>query len=550
MWGNFLGTLQAMFDTRQAPFRIVLKTSAGTQSLVPGDHCLNIAVVNNQKDAEAAWEWLHSQGDVELTSGVDRKTRIQQVCTRIEELLASQVTGTDEAAADDRFRATSRSFRQIFGLRETERLVSYYACSYGGGLMTQGWMYISEHYLGFYSFIMGVETKLLLELKSITDIRKERSKRNLVPDSIAISTADGRELLFSNMLLSRDEAYVCLQQLVNRALHRILTSTTAGPGAARSPVAGGESSLPSATKPMSSPGLPILTATPTMKEDLERERQTALTQMLFNVPSGEQVLLKIWGVCWTERRPDDIYRGEVYLTNRFVLFITSDHLSAGKGGRTILTLPAGAIRKMEKVYGEEDGVSSKDSPYAISLYTMHHQRIYLAVGAGGGSGTRSSDHFAFRLKQVLSNNVEVARRLIPAASCYASEKLILGAERCPEVYQGLGGVFGYPRSGPMEERRESILLEYWQGHFSEVGRNFAILRTPFFERLVMAGLPCELRGEIWSLCSGTIWEVELVDRENHDEGYYKNLLRQIAREEELGNGSSRASEEIEKDLHR
>lgn len=549
MWGNFVGTLQAMFDTRQAPFRIVLKTGSGTQPLTPGDYCLNIAVANNQKDAETAWEWLHSQEGGELSTGVDRKARIQQVCARIEELLASQVTGTDEAAADDRFRATARSFRQIFGLRETERLVSYYACSYGGGLMSQGWMYISEHYLGFYSFVMGVETKLLLELKSITDIRKERSKRNLVPDSIAISTADGRELLFSNMLLSRDEAYACLQQLVNRALHRVLTSTTTSSSAGRSPATGG-SPLPSAATSMNSPTLPMLTATPTMKEDLDRERQAALIQMLFNVPSGEQVLLKVWGVCWTERRPDDIYRGEVYLTNKFVLFISSDHLSAGKGGKAILILPAGAIRKMEKVYGEENGTSGEDSPYALSLYTLHHQRIYLAVGGGGGIGTRSSDHFAFRLKQVLSNNVEIARHLISAASCYASQKLVLGADHCSEVYQGLGGLFGYPRSGPIEERRENILLEYWQGHFSEVGRNFAILRTPFFEHLVMAGLPCELRGEIWSLCSGAIWEFELVSRETYDEGYYTNLLRQIAREEGLGGGSSRVSEEIEKDLHR
>ena len=58
----------------------------------------------------------------------------------------------------------------------------------------QGWMYISENYLGFYSFILGMETKLLLELKDIQNITKEKSKSGMIPDSIKIATKDGNEV--------------------------------------------------------------------------------------------------------------------------------------------------------------------------------------------------------------------------------------------------------------------------------------------------------------------------------------------------------------------
>ncbi|KAI9249161.1 hypothetical protein BDA99DRAFT_222369 [Phascolomyces articulosus] len=69
----------------------------------------------------------------------------------------------------------------------------------------QGWLYISENYLGFYSFLLGVEKKQLIELKNIKDISKENSKRNMFADSLRIITKEKEENhVFSNMF-RRDE---------------------------------------------------------------------------------------------------------------------------------------------------------------------------------------------------------------------------------------------------------------------------------------------------------------------------------------------------------
>lgn len=58
----------------------------------------------------------------------------------------------------------------------------------------QGWLYISENYLGFYSFLLGIETKRLIELKDIEDIKKENSKRAMFADSLRITTKDKEEV--------------------------------------------------------------------------------------------------------------------------------------------------------------------------------------------------------------------------------------------------------------------------------------------------------------------------------------------------------------------
>ena len=60
--------------------------------------------------------------------------------------------------------------------------------------MNQGWMYISENYLSFYSFIMGRETKVFLELKDITELKKDKSKLGMVSDAIRVKMRDGSEV--------------------------------------------------------------------------------------------------------------------------------------------------------------------------------------------------------------------------------------------------------------------------------------------------------------------------------------------------------------------
>lgn len=89
-----------------------------------------------------------------------------------------------------------------------------YSCAWNG---RQGWLYISENYLGFYSFLLGIETKRLIELKDIQDIKKEKSKREMFDDSLRIITKENQEHFFSNMF-KREEVTKILYRFLTRDL--------------------------------------------------------------------------------------------------------------------------------------------------------------------------------------------------------------------------------------------------------------------------------------------------------------------------------------------
>lgn len=70
------------------------------------------------------------------------------------------------------------------------------------------------------------------------------------------------------------------------------------------------------------------------------------------------------------------------------------------------------------------------------------------------------------------------------------------------------------------------------------GRNLMIAKTRRFSQLVHAGLPNRLRGEIWEICTGSIYERVM----------NPNVYRSILYENKHKKSSS--LEEIEKDLTR
>jgi hypothetical protein len=84
-----------------------------------------------------------------------------------------------------------------------------YSCSYKA---RQGWLYISENYLGFHSLLLGVETKALVELKDVQELKKERSK-GIFDDTLRIITKDKEEVnvglrMTTQLLLADTQMYL------------------------------------------------------------------------------------------------------------------------------------------------------------------------------------------------------------------------------------------------------------------------------------------------------------------------------------------------------
>lgn len=61
-------------------------------------------------------------------------------------------------------------------------------------------MYISQNYLAFYSYLIGFELKILLELKDIKDIYKEPIKK-LLRRELRVTTKDNQEVLYFVLII-------------------------------------------------------------------------------------------------------------------------------------------------------------------------------------------------------------------------------------------------------------------------------------------------------------------------------------------------------------
>ena len=69
-----------------------------------------------------------------------------------------------------------------------------FACALWKKFAHQGWLYVSENFLCFYSFILGSETKLVIEIKDIKSLSKEKTMGGMMANAIRIVTIDDNEV--------------------------------------------------------------------------------------------------------------------------------------------------------------------------------------------------------------------------------------------------------------------------------------------------------------------------------------------------------------------
>lgn len=171
--------------------------------------CLQIAVAESDTAIDAAWFWIEKNIMPELENIDHPFEKEKWVAEKIHMIVTAIEYGSDELSSDENVRNASRTFRQIFDIPHSERFVSCklviiiinitcililstkdYSCAYKG---RQGWLYMSENYIGFHSFLLGAETKILIELKDIQELKKEKSK-GIFDDSLRIITKDKEEV--------------------------------------------------------------------------------------------------------------------------------------------------------------------------------------------------------------------------------------------------------------------------------------------------------------------------------------------------------------------
>ncbi|KAJ1847087.1 GTPase activating protein (GAP), partial [Coemansia sp. RSA 486] len=174
---NFLATIQNVLETKPPPYRVVYRHSATSDSFIV------LAAGETKEEIDADWKWLSENimpVVTELTEGADRASF---VVTKVR-FLATEESGQD-VTADRKMRAATNTFRQTFDVGRTENLVTYYSCALQSGFMLhQGWLYLSEHYFCFYSYMFGSEKKVMFQLRDIKDLQKAKTMGGARDDAI------------------------------------------------------------------------------------------------------------------------------------------------------------------------------------------------------------------------------------------------------------------------------------------------------------------------------------------------------------------------------
>ncbi|OBZ89536.1 hypothetical protein A0J61_02414 [Choanephora cucurbitarum] len=498
------------------------------KSSAPGNPLFRnlIAVAESESAIDAAWFWIERNMMPELEVIDHPFDKEHWVSEKINMIVLATESGTDELSSDESVRNASRSFRQIFDIAHSERFVS----------CRQGWIYISENYLGFHSFLLGAETKTLIELKDIEDIKKERSK-GIFDDSLRLTTKNKHEHYLSN-LFKRDEVYDLLVELTGKAMQRWLSNAGGeAPGQSNNAefLAAQESTkrhsrlrsiLESRSGQLVNP----------LKQDLATQKRDNAYCLRFRLPADEHLMDSVSAIyikeASQERDPHFLSQvppgviqlaGHVYLSQTFLAFESEERLPAPQQHLPICkaVFPLYTIKRVERI---NKGAYTS----GVALVTWHKMEHCFHLNAE----RNISEQFCELLKNLLLKQVPQFKKVKQFISTCESEHIFQNIDTSlidTKIHVGgLGLDFGYPENAKKSKDKSKFKL--WRLYFQ--------VRLPTFSKLIRVGLPNSLRGELWELSSGAIY------LRFANQGVYQSIL------EEYKDQTSLATEEIEKDLNR
>ena len=205
-------TWDSVLDTKPPPYRILYQEDGS-------ENFLMISACMTSEEVLQDWQWL----EADLVSVLDRFESPDEVTDfvtgKISSIVASHLPGTDSAEVSESsgYRTARAKIAKLFNLSlETDKLVSYYSCTnWQGRLPAQGWIYLTVNHLAFYSFLLGVETKVLLRWTDVTNIDRQ------VGQGVTVTTREG-EWVFT---LYNKEGYELISQLANLAMRSLISDT-------------------------------------------------------------------------------------------------------------------------------------------------------------------------------------------------------------------------------------------------------------------------------------------------------------------------------------
>ncbi len=452
-----------------------------------------IAMAETRKEIFEDWTRLESLILAKALKLESAEDRFQFIIAKVKGYILKQ-KNTDESSPDEKFRNASRTFYQIFALNssKTVRLINYFSCSCQL-IQTAGLLYVSDNFIGFYSYFFGNEKKILIPLGEIKEMHRKNSLKGMISNALEIRThADEVHFLYN--FNNRDEALETIQFAINIHLGYLLKNT-------------------SSFQLYNNSGIGY-----TLREKAKAIKRNAIFQQTFNFPRTECVSIETTGFVWPVDAISERIGGKIILSQNFLTF---------QNEKTRFYIPFFMIHELGRIVPNKTSRRVRNNSETNSDTSYYYIRISCTCS----------------LKFIFDINDEPGKKeqiLLHLESCLHGQEveMILGSKEFVEnnrMRSEKGGFFGKQYGFPQQEAN----LDAWKNFFKKNPSSFLMQKSTHLHDLILnKGIPSGMRGEIWEYISGSAY-LKLLGK-----GKYQDIQRLMLLE------TSPFAEDIEKDLHR
>ncbi|KAI6214036.1 hypothetical protein M3Y94_00221400 [Aphelenchoides besseyi] len=504
-WSSLLvKTMDSVLDTRSSNYRILYKYGADDLSVA-----IMIAIACSYSEIKTNWDFLEKHLLPVLGTFDSEEDARQYVLAKIEGFLkvneAQKHANLPTGSAAEETRSTIlHKFQKIFDLPQDEKLVNYYSATYWlGRTPIQGKLYLSVNYLGFYSFIVANETKVLIKFYDIKKLDKNTPL--LFPQTIKVVTRT--ESYEFSLLANFKEAWKLITQLAHMAMKQLIDEEGFSEDAVLRQKALNECPKKRAKKGNTS----------FVKRDLDARQRSEFYRSRFCLRQQE----KLDGDCVARLfTPYDNRNvlGQMYISLNFVCF-------ASRTERMVtLILMTKDILSVQPYRDPERGIS-----LGIKIDMKTGETFRFSSFADRSTVINRIKAFSLKSSEAVTRMHEELRKLRISLSP-TEQELLAQINGEPLFLQYKDSMHQQPFSERISRK--------WEKYFHSHGESYNLYRTIDLHRLLVEGLRPQDRNFVWSLTSGALAEKEL------NLGEYENLLRKSHKH------SATTLEEIERDLHR